>query len=119
MSGDPASAIRRRDDLLELLYWIEGEGFSGAATPAELARLLVESEAEIRRLLAVLADRGEVVENAAGEFRLTDPGRREAARRFADSFGPLLGQGHFACRDPDCECHTAGPEHCRSRPAAE
>lgn len=119
MTDDAASALRRRDEILELLYWIEGEGFRGAATPAELARLLVGSEEEIRVALAALAGRGEVVEDATGEFRLTEPGRREAARRFADSFGPMLGQGHFACSDPDCECHVAGPEHCRSRTSGE
>lgn len=39
---DPADDIARRDQLLELLYWIEGEGFAGAAQLDALARFLAQ-----------------------------------------------------------------------------
>jgi hypothetical protein len=37
---------------------------------------------------------------------LTDTGRHEAARRFAEEFGPMLNQGHGECNDPNCDCHS-------------
>lgn len=99
--------IARRDEVLEVLYWIEGEGFTGSATLSGLVRFLSYPEGEVARTLDVLVQRGDVRFNDdAGEFRLTTDGRREAARRFAAEFAPLLSQGHGECNDPECDCHT-------------
>lgn len=99
--------LARRDELLELLYWFEGEGFRGAATFDVIARFLAQPPDVVRRTLEDLASRGEVVRSdATGEFRLTEGGRREGARRFADEFAPLLSQGHGECNDPECGCHA-------------
>ena len=117
MHDDPAGDIERRDQLLELLYWIEGEGFPGAAELDALARFLAQPADTVAAALADLARRGEVAQDpATGEYRLTQTGRREGARRFADEFAPLLSQGHGECNDPDCECHTdpAAASECHS-----
>ncbi len=108
MTKEPGSQIARQDEVLELLYWLEGEGFKGNATLAGLARFLTHPEDEVRDTLAVLIQRGDVEfdDSEGGEYRLTDVGRREAARRFAESFAPLLSQGHGECNDPDCGCHA-------------
>lgn len=108
MTREPGSQIARQDEVLELLYWLEGEGFKSNATLAGLARFLTHSEDEVRDTLAVLIQRGDVEFNDSegGQYRLSDVGRREAARRFAQEFAPLLSQGHGECNDPDCECHT-------------
>ncbi len=107
MMNDPAHEIARRDELLELLYWIEGEGFAGAATFEAIARFLAHSPEEVRATLADLVSRDDVLHDpVAGEYRLTEIGRREAARRFAEEFAPLLNQGHGECNDPACECHS-------------
>jgi hypothetical protein len=102
----PGGDIARRDELLELLYWFEGEGFRGAASFDAIVRFLAQPAADVRATLDDLLRRGEVTEDAAtGEYRLTEAGRREGARRFADEFAPLLGRGHGECNDPDCGCH--------------
>jgi hydrogenase maturation protease len=115
----PGETVARRDEMLQLLYWLEGEGFAGSATLATIARFLSWPEPEAGETLARLTDRGEVLRrhDGSGEFELTEPGRREAARRFAEEFTPLLAQGHGECRDPNCECRTSpgGPAECRSR----
>ncbi len=107
MSGDqPGDDIARRDELLELLYWLEGEGFHGNATLDGIVRFVAHPEAQVRHTLSDLVRRGDViVHHESGEHRLTEPGRREAARRFAAEFAPLLGQGHGECSDPNCDCH--------------
>lgn len=116
MTDDPGRDIARQDELLELLYWLEGEGFAGNATLTGLARFLAQEESLVKRTLSTLLDRDYVVAVEA-EFRLTEVGRREAARRFADEFAPLVAQGHGECNDPTCDCHTnpAGAGECQAR----
>ena len=108
MTDPPESPIARRDELLELLYWLEGEGFDSDATLGRLARFLTYPEHDVQHTLDRLIERGEVRQEGDGDprYRLTEPGRREAARRFAEEFAPLLSQGHGECNDPAGECHT-------------
>ncbi len=120
--GDGGQEIAREDELLELLYWFEGEGFGGVSSIDGITRFTALAEPVVRRTLDRLIAREYVVIEpvGAGEYRLTEPGRREAARRFAAEFAPLLSQGHGECSDPDCDCHTseggAAECHGRSRP---
>lgn len=117
--ADAGGDIAREDELLELLYWFEGEGFDGAASIAGITRFVNLSESMVRRTLDRLLARGHVMldERGTGEYRLTGPGRREAARRFAAEFAPMLNQGHGECSDPDCDCHTSegGAAECHAR----
>ena len=115
----PGEAVARRDEMLQLLYWLEGEGFAGSATLPAIARFLTWPEPEADAVLSRLIERDDVRrrDDGSGEFELTEPGRREAARRFAEEFTPLLAQGHGECNDPNCDCRTSagGPAECRSR----
>ncbi len=115
----PGSDIARQDELLELLYWFEGEGFGGVASIDGIVRFTNLSEPLVRRTLERLIARGDVLldTSRAAEYRLTETGRREAARRFAAEFAPLLSQGHGECSDPECDCHTSegGAADCHAR----
>lgn len=118
MSMDDAGAgIAREDELLELLYWFEGEGFGGVATLASITRFTSLDEALVQATLLRLTTRGDVMLDAGGEHRLTMQGRREAAQRFAAEFAPMLSQGHGECSDPDCDCHSSegGAGECQAR----
>lgn len=107
MTNDPAREMARRDEVLEMLYWTEGEGFAGAATLEAITRFLTHRDDEVLRTLSELVTRGDVTHDAAtGEYRLTAIGRKEAARRFAEEFAPMLNQGHGECNDPNCDCHA-------------
>ena len=108
-----APDILRLDEMLELLYWLEGEGFKGSATLPAITRFLDRPAGEPEWTLARLVERGDVVRDEAEEYRLTETGRGEAARRFAEEFAPLLAQGHGECNDPECDCQTLGPGECR------
>ena len=113
------SDIARQDELLELLYWFEGEGFGGVASIDGIVRFTNLSEPLVRRTLDRLMARGDVLLDTSrtAEYRLTETGRREAARRFAAEFAPLLSQGHGECSDPECDCHTSegGAAECHGR----
>lgn len=113
---DAGREIALRDEVLELLFWLEGEGFAEHATLAGMMRFLAFPEDEVRATVAHLVARGEVAAQD-GRYCLTTEGRREAARRFADDFAPLLRQGHGECNDPTCDCHSnpAGAAECHGR----
>ena len=119
MPNDRGDGIARQDELLELLYWVEGEKIPGAATVVGMSRFLTYNEAEVRAVLMRLVERGDVTppDDEDGEYRLTELGRREAGRRFAEEFAPMLAQGHGECNDPNCDCHTnpAGAVECHAR----
>ena len=107
MKNDSGRDIARRDEVLEMLYWTEGEGFAGAATLDAIARFLTHSRDDVLHTLTGLVERGDVtVDASTGEYRLTEIGRTEAARRFAEEFAPMLSQGHGECNDPNCDCHS-------------
>jgi DNA-binding IclR family transcriptional regulator len=107
MMNDSGSDIARRDEVLEMLYWTEGEGFAGASTLDAIARFLTHSQDDVLRTLTDLVTRGDAThDTATGEYRLTEIGRKEAARRFAEEFAPMLSQGHGECNDPNCDCHS-------------
>lgn len=111
MSEERTNEIARRDEMLELLYWLEGEGLTASATIPDMTRFLSRPETEVRETMENLLRRGLVIVHpgSGSEYRLTDTGRVVAARRFADEFASMLSQGHGECNDPDCDCH-ANPE---------
>lgn len=113
MNSDPADAIRRRDEILQVLYWMRGEGLADSAGVKELRVFLdPEAAAMLDADLAALAEAGLLEPVEEGRFRLTRPGVEEGGRRFLEDFEELMHQGHGACSDPDCDCHALGPEAC-------
>lgn len=117
---DTTDPIARADELLELLYWFEGEGFRGAANMESIVRFTALSKALVARTLDRLIERGDVrlaADVGSPQYHLTVSGRREAARRFAAEFAPLINRGHGECNDPACDCHSgdAGGAECHAR----
>ena len=111
MSEERDNEIARRDEMLELLYWFEGEGLTASATIPAMTRFLSRPEQEVRETITELITRRLVIVHPGSgtEYKLTETGRTEAARRFADEFASMLSQGHGECNDPTCDCH-ANPE---------
>lgn len=89
-------ALSRRDEILELLFWMRGQGFAQALTIAGLARFLTCSEAESAEGLAVLLRAG-AVRREGKYYSLTEAGLPEARRRFLDDFRTMLAEGHGEC----------------------
>ena len=121
MSEERSNEIARRDEMLELLYWFEGEGLTASATIPAMTRFLSRPEREVRETITELITRRLVIVHPGSgtEYKLTETGRTEAARRFADEFASMLSQGHGECNDPTCDCH-ANPEaaaECHARRA--
>jgi hydrogenase maturation protease len=102
------------DEILQILFWLEGEGLARDASAKELERFLSLEEPAIARALRRMSSLGLVEEVSPDRFRLTAEGRREGGRRFADEFSGMTKPGHGECGDPDCECQQSGdPADCR------
>ena len=114
--------LRWRDEILQALFWMRGEGLSEQVTAPELARFLAADESIIAGVLRALAEDGylEKLEKAdltASAYRLTSLGVQEGGRRFQDEFGGLTHQAHGEC-GPGCWCQDPAHEGepCPSQP---
>ena len=97
---DPMTALRCRDDILQAMYWMRGEGFGEEADVQMLRSFLVVDEDLLREQLAILAEDG-YLEESGGRYRLSELGVKEGGRRFADEFSGLQSTAHGDC-GPEC-----------------
>lgn len=112
-------ALYWRDEILQLMFWIEGEGLGDRLEPSVLERFLGVTATSGAGYLRRLADEGLLERLPADCYRLTDAGRRHGARVFADEFADLTQPGHGEC-GADCWCHTSPEEAevCRNERAS-
>ena len=119
MSSFDADNLKVIDDVLQMMYWLRGEGLADVADIATLQRVSALERARLEPALQTLRQRG-LVEGAVVDghegYRLTKEGAQEGRRRFSDEFEDLIKPGHGQCADPDCECQRTGSiEDCRHR----
>jgi hydrogenase maturation protease len=113
---DPVEALRRGDEILQVMFWLEGEGLGPEVALGDLLRFVDDAPA-VQTALAHLHEAG-YVEAANGDagaarYRLTARGQEEGRRQFLDEFEPYLARhAHGECGSPDCDCHAGGGE-CR------
>jgi len=110
-SGDPLTALRCRDDILQAMFWMRGEGFGEDTDAAALSRLISADVALIADQLAVLVTDGHL-EPVGERYRLSATGQQEGGRRFADEFAGLQLTAHGEC-PPDCpHCEGIARDGC-------
>ncbi len=97
---DPMAALRCRDDILQAMYWMRGEGFGEETDVQMLRSFLVVDEALLREQLEILTEEG-YLDESGGRYRLSELGVKEGGRRFADEFSGLQGTAHGDC-GPEC-----------------
>ena len=95
-----------RDEILQVMFWMSGEGFGQEFSAGDLKKFLAAEDSVLAGNLELLVTYG-FLEHAGGgnKYALTDLGKREGGRRFADEFDEMLKPGHYECNDPDCDCH--------------
>jgi hypothetical protein len=108
---DELEVLRIRDEVLQAMYWMHGEGLADAPTAAELARFLAVPDEVLGPYLERFCREG-WIEPTAGGFRMTARGRDEGRRSFADEFSDMTRPGHGEC-DEDCWCHDSPEEAAR------
>lgn len=102
-------ALFWRDEILQVMFWIKGEGFGHEVDPSLLERFLgVEAKVGVQ-YLERLAEEGLLHRSEAGLYSLTEKGHQHGARVFAEEFSDLTGTSHGEC-GPDCWCHNSPEE---------
>ena len=105
-TSDPLDHVYWRDEILQVMYWMTGEGFGRELTVGDLKKFLQADTAVLTENLEQMASNG-LLERAGGDrYALSAIGQREGGRRFADEFEEMLKPGHFECDEPDCGCHN-------------
>ena len=108
-------ALRLRDEILGVLYWLRGEEIMMDAAASDLGGFLVAELDTLRYHLERLTAEGYLRRDGDGEharYRLSEVGAQEGARVFADDFAELTGAAHGEC-GPGCSCHRHGPGACK------
>ena len=104
-------ALRRmywRDEILQVVFWIEGEGLGDQVDARTVARFLgVDPDVAATYLDRIVED-GYLHRDAQHRYRLSEMGREDGSRIFAAEFAELTRPGHGEC-GADCWCH-ASPE---------
>lgn len=100
-------ALYWRDEILQVMFWLRGEGLAETADATLLERFLgVDADVGVR-YLDRLVDDGYLVRRDDG-YALSDKGISEGSRVFTEEFADLTRPAHGEC-GPDCWCH-ASPE---------
>ncbi len=103
--GDPVDSVYWRDEILQVMYWMAGEGFGQEFTRADLRKFLSIGDDVLADNLEQMVSTGLLERVGSDKYALTAQGKREGGRRFADEFEEMLKPGHFECDEPDCDCH--------------
>lgn len=114
----PLGAFYWRDEILQVMFWMQGEGLSDAPSPEELAPFLNTDAENVRTHLRRMFADGFVVRaerDGPARYVLTERGRKDGGRLFEEEFAGLTNQGHGECNDPNCACKTLGPQACVNR----
>ena len=103
--GDALGSIYWRDEILQVMYWMAGEGIGNEFTLSDLQKFLHNEEEVLAGNLEDMVSDGLLERAGEDKYALTAVGRKEGGRRFADEFEEMLKPGHFECDEPDCDCH--------------
>ncbi len=98
-------ALYWRSEILQVMYWIRGEGLGEVADAALIERFLGVEAAIGESYLDRLVEEG-YLEHAVGGYTLSSTGLEEGAVEFAASFSELTKPAHGEC-SADCWCHAS------------
>lgn len=103
-----------RDEILQVLFWMQGEDLADAVSAQDLCVFLNGDTSTIAYHLERLADDGFLERREGSDaqsermrYTLSEDGAKEGARRFSDAFEGMRNQGHGEC-SPDCDCQGVG-----------
>ena len=102
-----------KDEILQILYWMNGEGFGNEVPVAQILSLLNTNEDNLLYHINNMVKEGVLLAssselNIGTKVKLASDVKKEAGRKFADAFQGYQKAGHGEC-GPDCEfCY--GPD---------
>ena len=104
------------EEVLEICYWYQGEGFGEVYNP-DLLNTFLHCEADaIEYSLAELHRQGflDIAPGAITGYKFTESGKKKGGRLFADSFAELQKASHGECAAGCCDGddHSACGDEC-------
>jgi len=91
-----------REDVLQICYWYQGEGFGDTFTPKSMMPFLKNEGDIVVEVMAELAEEGALIEDGDA-YRFSDNGKRKAGAMFYDSFTEFQQGAHGECTAGCCE----------------
>lgn len=95
-----------RDEILQVMYWMAGEGLGDTVLPRHLRTFLGGDEPHLEVIMTQLVDEHFLDSRGEGRYALSELGKDAGKRSFALEFEGLTGQAHGEC-GPDCWCHQS------------
>ena len=94
-----------REEVLQICYWYEGEGFGKTFDAQVLTPFLKCGVAAAEDAFRELVRRGflELAPGPATAYRFTSPGRKFGGRLFSDDFADYQNAGHGECAAGCCD----------------
>lgn len=108
----PKSAALRqlfwRSEILQVMYWLRGEGLGEVVTAELLERFLGVQAGVVTTYLDRLVDDGYLLHDDRG-YQLSARGVEEGGEEFEASFSDITRPAHGDC-SADCWCHVSVDE---------
>ena len=103
--GGALGRLVDREEVLQICYWYQGEGLGDVYNPSLLGPFLNRAPQAIASALQELTEQGllEPVIGPTASYRLSEKGKKEAGRLFAESFSDFQKQGHGECDAGCCD----------------
>ncbi len=106
--SDALRAMFWRSEILQVMFWLRGEGFGDLVDPPLIEKFLgVDSRVGISYLDRLVAEG--YLERDGDWYNLSALGREQGAIEFATSFSELTRPTHGEC-SADCWCHNSPDE---------
>lgn len=106
--SDALQALYWRSEILQVMFWLRGEGFGDLVDAPMIEQFLGVDAAIGTTYLQRLVDEGYLYRDGDW-FSLSELGRQEGAVEWAASFSDLTRPAHGECSD-DCWCHSSVEE---------
>lgn len=107
-TSEALQRLVNREEVLQICFWYQGEGFGKTFTANALVPFLSNPAAAIDVALAELVAHGLMRKTPAG-YAFTAEGRREGGRLFRDGFAEFQRPAHGDCEAGCCD----GDDHSR------
>ena len=103
--GDGSAALDRmiiREDVLQLCYWYQGEGFGDRFTPQSMLPFLRNEATAVAEVMEELAEAGDLIHDGKS-YRFSETGKRKAGRMFYETFTEFQQGTHGECNAGCCD----------------
>ncbi|MBT3767687.1 MAG: hypothetical protein HOB79_01260 [Rhodospirillaceae bacterium] len=103
--GEPVQRLMDRDEVLQICYWYQGEGFGDTFAPDDVLPFLNCDVSDIRAAMDDLLQRGllEHADKQKDRYSLSKIGKKDGGRLFADSFSEFQKGAHGECDAGCCD----------------